>query len=144
MFILLAVSMLLLSVPNRCLAGEPEELKEIALRIKAMVEKEDTKGLVASIADTIWFVDDPLSRKQVARLLANKKSWLYKHLFVGDESIRSYLLKADDITIEFHRLSEKAWSISYVSQKTYTRSVPGLTFMKNGKGWLLVSLFSNG
>lgn len=144
LFVLLAVLMLLLSAPGKCLAAEAEELQEIALRIRDMVEKEDIKGLVASIADTIWFVDDPLSRKQVAKLLADKKSWLYKHLFVGEESIRRYFLRADDIVVEVHRLSEKTWSIGYVSQKVPVRSVPGLTFMREGKRWLLVDLFADG
>jgi len=63
---------------------------------------------------------------------------------VGDESIRGYFLRADDIAVEVRRLSEKAWSIGYVSQKVPVRSVPGLTFVKEGKRWLLVDLFADG
>lgn len=110
-FILFTVN---LSAENK-IDTDPE-LHKMAWEMRSAILNIDTAYLMKYVAPSgTYFIDTVYSHEQIERMIMDKNSWLYKHLFIGDNSVKSYFKQAINLNIKIYKRDTNAIMVSYQS-----------------------------
>lgn len=117
-FVLLCI-IWLISFVNLSSANEistNSTLQNTALQMRLAILNTDTAYLLKFVAPSgTFFIDTVYSRSEIEKMLTDKNSWLFKHLFLGDSSVKSYFKKAQNLKIRIFKRNTNAIMISYQS-----------------------------
>jgi len=123
--------------------NELSELNVIAMDVKDAVEREDMNRLMQYVAPSgTYFIDKPYTYAQIDKLISTKGSWLYKHLFVGENSIKDYLNNAKNLKVVINHRDHAAIQISYPSSNYDRLKWIECCFMKINGHWYFDGIFS--
>ncbi len=130
-------------VVTSCNEKGKSEFEKIADEVRTAVIKEDVKILLKYVSSTgTSFVDDHYTFGEIRELLKNKDSWLCKHLFWGENSIKKYFENAEGLTIKIHYYNkDKAVSIFYQSLNNAPRNWVECCFIKINEKWYFNGIF---
>lgn len=118
------------------------ELERIANDVKTAVIKQDVGTLMQYVSPSgTYFIDEVYTYAQIKEMLENKTSWLYKHLFVGKNSVKNYFENAKNLDTKIHSRDNKAFFISYQSSNYNSYNWIECCFIRiNGK-WYFDGIF---
>lgn len=130
-------------VVTSCNEKEKSELEKIAYEVRTGVIKEDVEMLLKYVSPAgTSFIDDHYTYEEIRELLKNKDSWLYKHLFWGENSVKKYFDSAKELTIKIHYFNkDEAVSIFYQSSNYAPRNWVECCFVKINEKWYFNGIF---
>ncbi len=118
------------------------ELITIANKLKDAVTKNDVSLIYKYIhSDGVYFMDDRLTRIETNKLLKDANSPLYRYLFGSDDSIKSYLLSAQDLKIKVHYRDKYSAIVSFASSNHPVEEWKECCFIKRNKRWYFDGIF---
>ena len=120
-----------------------DELNEISNNLKKAVLNEDKNYLHEFVAPSgSFFIDTQYTREQLGYLLNAKNSWLYKYLFVGENSINNYFLQAKDIKTNIYIRGPNSAMIIYESSNYPAHNWVENCILKINDRWFFDGIFS--
>lgn len=135
--ILGAIFVLYLCAPS--FGSEHEELTALAQNIMKAIEKKDTLRFIELTHKGICFVDDCYKKAQIISLLNNKSSWLYRKLFSGEDSVRSYFERSDQVKIHINQYDE-FYGIAYLGEEKAKPIPPVITVHRTKGKWYITNM----
>jgi hypothetical protein len=126
-----------------CNNGEHIEIEKLAKEVKDAVIKKDINRLMKYVSPSgVYFIDDKYTYEQIEEIIRKKNSWLYKHLFVGENSVINYFQKANDLEIKIHHRNSNAIFVSYHSSNVKPVNWLECCFIKIKGKWYFDGIFS--
>lgn len=119
------------------------EVREMALKMRSAVLNMDTTYLMKYVAPTgTNFIDSAYSHEQIKKLIEDKNSWLYHHLFGNADSVMKYFHQAKDIKIKIFSRNTDAIMVSYQSSNfEAVKWIENCFIRINGK-WYMDGIFA--
>ena len=124
-------------------SGEREGavLEDVIRHIHDAVVRKDIGALMEFVHPTgTVFIDSGYTKAEILSLMKDPESWLHKHLFVGENSVRTYFLTAKNLKINVHRYNENAVFVSFASSNH--QRWPECCFIKIDNKWVFSGIFS--
>lgn len=141
--IFLSTFLLISSVYGNDNKNELVELNDIAKNLKEAVIREDGDLLMQYVSPSgTYFIDSVYTFAEIKELLRTKNSWLYKHLFSGENSVKKYFQDAENLKIKIHRRNNEAIFISYQSSNYDSIKWVECCFIKINAKWYFDGIFS--
>jgi hypothetical protein len=120
---------------------ETSKIEKLAKEVQEAVLHSDIDRLMRYVHSSgTVFIDTAYTREEISRLMRDEDSWLYKHLFVGRSSVRSYFRNAKNLKIKVHRQSDIAMFVSYESSN-YEKWMESCFIRIDGR-WYFNGIFS--
>lgn len=92
------------------------QLHKMAWEMRSAVLNMDINYLMKYVAPSgTYFIDNIYSHDDIDKMFRDKNSWLYKHLFVGDTSVKDYFIRAHNLKIIIYKRDTNAILVSYQS-----------------------------
>lgn len=126
-----------LCVPS--FGSEHEELASVSQKIKKAIEDKDTDTFIELARRGICFVDDCYKKVQITSLLNNKSSWLYRKLFSGEDSVRSYFARSSQVTIYINQYND-FYGITYQGEEKTKPIPPVITVRRINGRWFITNM----
>lgn len=119
------------------------ELHKMAWEMRRAVLNMDATYLMKYVAPSgTYFIDSAYSHEQIEKLIGDKNSWLYHHLFGNKDSVRNYFNQAHDLKIKVFPRNTDAIMVSYQSSNFEAVKWIENCFIKiNGK-WYMDGIFT--
>lgn len=145
------ICLLLLISPIVCAAEEnisgeivtDPAFQLISNELQRAISDANVSCLMKYVAPTgTYVIDEVYTHKQIKKMLINKKSWLYKHLFVGRESIRGYFERAENIRLKVFKRGTNAILISYQASNIAPTDWAECCLIKVNGTWYFDGIFS--
>jgi len=122
-----------------------KEIEGIANELRIAVLNQDIETLLKYVSPGgTYFIDDLYHYSEIKELLYTNDSWLYKHLFVGEKSVRHYFENAENLRIKIDILDEykDAPMIFYQSSNYKPLNWVECCLIKHGERWYFNGIFS--
>lgn len=121
--------------------NERAEVERLAKVVQGAVVNKDIDKLMQYVhpSGTV-FIDAAYTKAEISSLMKDKDSWLYKHLFVGEKSVRTYLLQAKNLKTSVHPQSDTAMFVFFESSN-YEKWQESCFIQIDGK-WYFDGIFS--
>jgi len=92
------------------------EIDFIAEDVKGAVLRENTNTLMKYVSSAgTYFIDNVYTYEQIEKLLKDKDSWLCKHLFSGENSVKNYFKSSKNLKVKIYNRNNSAIMLSYQS-----------------------------
>lgn len=84
-------------------ANAADKLYKLTMDLENAILQQNVAKLMKYVSPFgITVIDDPYTYEEVNNLIRDKNSWLYKHLFVGERSVKKYFETAENLKIKIH------------------------------------------
>lgn len=118
-------------------------VKDVVSQVEAAIIKRDVGKLMQYVSSRgTYFIDDYYSYNEIRELLGDKKSWLYKHLFVGESSVFHYFKSNSMIRERIHMRGKNAVSVVFESASSLPANWIECCFIEIKGRWYFDGIFS--
>lgn len=119
------------------------KLHKMADEMMIAVLNMDTAYLMKYVAPSgTYFMDTVYSHDQIEKMINDENSWLYKHLFVGDNSVKSYFEQARNLKIKIFERDTNAIMVSYQSSNFEAFKWVENCFIRKNGTWYFDGIFT--
>ena len=116
------------------------------MEVKDAVVRQDTEYLMRYVSPRgTYFIDNLYTHDEINELIKDKDSWLYRHLFEGNTSVKSYFVNATELEVKIYPQGDDHIFVTYRSldrQGDRPSDYVECCFSKRGGRWYFDGIFS--
>jgi hypothetical protein len=122
--------------------NEDRSYYTLATEVKDAVVRQDINVLLKYVSPSgTYFMDTVYTYKEINEIIGKKDSWLYKHLFAGESSIKTYFKKAKRLKIKITHRNDNAIFVSYQSSNYEPNKWVECCFIRTNGKWYFDGIF---